>query len=107
MKDLSNIQPQVIELLDELIAENKAIEHRAVGFGKAKDYNGENMSTPFVAALMCRNPRTQAGDETRWKELVTGWFYLALTAGMMNTDDDMAFLNTALELCLQYAHRHS
>ena len=107
MKDLTSIQPKVIELLDALIAENKAIPHRAAGFGKAADYNGENMSTQICAALMCRNPKTEAGYATNWKDLVTGWFYIALTAGMMNQDDDMAFLNKAMELCTNYASYRS
>lgn len=106
MKDLSNIQPQVIELMDKLLAENKAIPHRAAGLGIAKDYNGENMSTPICAAFMTRNPRTNAGNEERWETLVTAWFYLSLTKGMVNKDDDKAFFNTFADLCLQYAYRH-
>ena len=48
MKDLSNIQPQVIELMDKLLTKTKAIPHQAAGLGIAKDYNGENMSRkPF------------------------------------------------------------
>lgn len=105
MKDLTPYQPQVIALCDKLLNETKAIEHRKAGLGNAENYNGENMSTPICAALMCRNPKTNMGNES-WPEmekLITGWFYIALTAGMMNQDDKDAFLNTALELCKNYA----
>ena len=33
MKDLSNIQPQVIELMDKLLTKTKAIPHQAAGLG--------------------------------------------------------------------------
>ena len=55
---------------------------------------------------MTRNPRTNAGNEERWETLVTAWFYLSLTKGMVNKDDDKAFFNTFADLCLQYAYRH-
>ena len=105
MKNLTSYQPKIIKLLDDLLNETKSIEHRKAGLGNAEKYNGENMSTPIVAALMCRNPKTNMGNESLADilKLVTGWFYISLTAGMMHQDDKDAFLDTALELCKNYA----
>ena len=56
----------------------------------------------FCAAFAIRNPRTM-GSETRWKDLVASWMYLAATYANFNGDAVEKFADALLRVMDNYA----
>ena len=101
MKDLVSFQPQIAELLDKLMAEAKASDY-AVGLGALADNTGAQMAPVVASALLIRNPRTQEGYDDNWKNMITGYFWIAVMYGYVNQDDQRACINKLFQLCENY-----
>ena len=56
----------------------------------------------FCATFAIRNPRTMAGGETRWKDLVASWMYLAATYANFNGDTIEKFADALLRVMDNY-----
>lgn len=95
-------QAKVVEYVKEMFLELNADEKLKTIAAKITEDDYEFYAQIFCAAFAVRNPRTQEGGETRKKELVAAWMYLAATYANANGDEVAKFADALLRVVDEY-----